>query len=69
MAPPKAGQTVITLNEDVEIVQHLDAIATQEGTSRSALIRRAIRQLILSAPNIPIFGNIQDSVNQQEKAA
>lgn len=47
----------LSFDEDPRIVARLDAIAEAEGTSRAALIRRAIRQLVFSSPNVPTFGN------------
>lgn len=69
MAPPKQGQTVVTLNEDIDIVQKLDTIAADEGTSRSALVRRAIRQMLFSVPNIPTFGNIPNEEDRHQRPA
>lgn len=50
-------QVKITFDEEAGIISRLDAIAESEGTSRAALIRRAIRRLVFSSPIIPTFGN------------
>lgn len=46
-------QVKISLDLDVEIVSQIDKIAEDEGTSRSAIIRRAIRMLLFSMPSVP----------------
>lgn len=40
----------LVVDEDVEIVERLDALARQEGLSRSDMLRRAIRLLITTSP-------------------
>lgn len=46
----------VTFDEDRRVIALLDAMAEAEGTARSALIRRAVRQLVFSSPTIPTFG-------------
>lgn len=46
-------QVKVSFDEDAEIMRRIDAIAESEGTSRSAIIRRAIRRLLFSMPSIP----------------
>lgn len=43
--------------DDPAIIEQLDLRAKQEGTSRSALIRRGIRFVLFSLPPIPVFEN------------
>jgi metal-responsive CopG/Arc/MetJ family transcriptional regulator len=47
----------IVVDEDAPIVERIDAIAEAEGLSRSDILRRAIRRLLLSS-TVPTFGNI-----------
>lgn len=47
----------IIVDEDKEIVAQIDAIAHHEGITRSDVLRRAIRNLVFSLPNVPINGN------------
>lgn len=42
----------IVVDEDADIVARLDALAVPEGLSRADMLRRAIRRLIFSSPNI-----------------
>ena len=42
----------IVVDEDAEIVARLDALAAPEGLSRADMLRRAIRRLLFSAPNV-----------------
>lgn len=39
--------------KDRTIIERLDEMARTEGTSRSALIRRAIRQMVFSVSKLP----------------
>lgn len=52
----------LSFDEEAAIVARLDAIADAEGTSRAALIRRAIRNLAFSSPVVPTFGNIPERI-------
>lgn len=54
----------IVVDEDAEIVARLDAIAEGEALSRSDVLRRAIRLLVLSTRNVPTFGNIPHSAEE-----
>lgn len=47
----------VVVDEDVTIIERLDAMAKAEGVARSDMLRRAIRQLVFSAPKVPTFGN------------
>jgi metal-responsive CopG/Arc/MetJ family transcriptional regulator len=42
----------IVVDEDEGIVKRLDAIAESEGIARSDVLRRAIRRLLFSMPNV-----------------
>lgn len=42
----------IVVDEDESIVKQLDAIAEAEGIARSDVLRRAIRRLLFSMPNV-----------------
>lgn len=55
----------IVVDEDAEIVKKLDAMADAEGIARSDVLRRAIRRLIFSLPNVPTFGNIPEKQDEQ----
>lgn len=57
---PDEEKVKLSVDEDFRIVARLDAIAEAEGTSRAALVRRAIRQLVFSSPALPAFGNIPE---------
>jgi len=46
-------RTKVSFDEDVDVMDRIDAIAELEGTSRTAIIRRALRRLLLSLPTIP----------------
>lgn len=46
------GKIRITVDEDRTIVAKLDAIAEAEGLARADVLRRAIRRLIFSMPDI-----------------
>lgn len=46
----------LSLDEAAHIVAHVDEIAAKEGTSRAAIIRRAIRSLVFSTTGVPNFG-------------
>lgn len=54
------SQIKITFDEEASIIARLDAVAELEGTSRAALIRRAIRRLVFSLPTVPTFENIPE---------
>lgn len=54
----------IVVDEDTEIVGRIDAIADAEGTSRAAIIRRAIRRMLLSLPTVPTCGYIPQDDEQ-----
>lgn len=47
----------LVVDELPEIVARLDAIAEAEGIARADVLRRAIRRLIFSSPEVPTFGN------------
>lgn len=47
----------IVVDEDAAIVARLDAMAEAEGIARSDMLRRAIRRLLFSLPQVPTFGN------------
>ena len=49
--------------EDSDIVATLDRMAEEEGTSRGAIVRRAIRRLLFSSPIVPTFANISEEEN------
>jgi len=42
----------IVVDEDQAIVAQIDAIAEAEGLARADVLRRAIRRLIFSTPNV-----------------
>lgn len=48
----------IVVDEDADIVARIDAIAEFESISRSDVLRRAIRRLLLSLPIVPTIENI-----------
>lgn len=50
--------TKIVVDESSDLVAQLDEIAKAEGTSRSALVRRAIRSMFFSVPDFTDFGNL-----------
>lgn len=50
--------TKMVVDEKKEIVNRLDEIARTEGTSRAALVRRAIRTMYFSAPSFTDNGKI-----------
>lgn len=50
----------IVVDEDAALVAQLDAIAEAEGIARSDVLRRAIRRLLFSLPNVPTFGTTPD---------
>jgi len=51
--------------EDPKVIERLDAQATLEGTSRSALIRRVIRQFVFNLPPVPNFENFPKGSEQE----
>lgn len=51
--------------DDPTIIEQLDQRAKQEGTSRSALIRRGIRFVLLSLPPVPVFVNITEEKKEE----
>lgn len=51
----------IVVDEDTAIVARLDAIAENEGIARADVLRRAIRRLVFSPPNVPTFENIPEN--------
>lgn len=51
-------QTKVSFDEDIDIMRRVDEIAESEGTSRAAIIRRAIRRMLLSLPTVPTSGYI-----------
>lgn len=53
----------IVVDEDAEIVARLDALAVPEGLSRADMLRRAIRRLLFSSPNILIDESIPREQN------
>lgn len=57
-----------SIQEDPEIVRLIDQRAEEEGTSRSAIIRRAIRLHIFSLPKVPTSGNIPDEQAAEQAA-
>jgi predicted transcriptional regulator len=44
------AQVKISFNEDADVMRRIDEIADREGTSRTAIIRRAIRAIIHASP-------------------
>lgn len=46
----------VVVDEDVTIIERLDAMAEAEGVARSDMLRRAIRQLVFSSSGVPSFG-------------
>jgi hypothetical protein len=48
----------LVVDEESAIVARLDAIAAAEGIARSDVLRRAIRRLLFSLPNVPASENI-----------
>lgn len=54
----------IVVDEDADIVARLDALAAPEGLSRADMLRRAIRRLLFSSPNI-----LTDEKNPREQPA
>lgn len=51
----------ISIQEDPQMLARIDQMAEEEGTSRSAIIRRAIRRLVFSTSAVPTFGNSPES--------
>lgn len=47
----------IVVDEDIDVVERIDAIAEREGTTRAAVVRRIIRAAVLSLPTILISEN------------
>lgn len=62
------AKTRIVVDEDTAIVARLDAIAESEGIARADVLRRAIRRLVLSTPNVPTTGDIPTSYEVAEVA-
>ena len=56
----------ILFNEDPAVIRRLDEQAAREGTTRAALIRRAIRRELSLLLEVPSNGNIRD---EEAKAA
>lgn len=50
--------------DDPTIIERLDERAKEEGTSRSALIRRGIRFVLFSLPPVPDLGKFPDKEKQ-----
>lgn len=50
-------KVTFSIQEDADVLDRLDRLAEKEGTSRSAIIRRAIRQLLFSLSIVPENGN------------
>lgn len=50
----------VVVDEDVAVIERLDAMAKAEGVARSDMLRRAIRKLVFSSPAVPTFGNIPE---------
>lgn len=48
----------VSFNEYVAIIDHLKELADEEGTTLSALIRRAIRKQYFSVSIAPISGSV-----------
>lgn len=55
----------IVVDEDETIVAQIDAIAESEGLARADILRRAIRRLLFSMPNIIAV----DKLSQTEEVA
>lgn len=51
--------------DDPSIMERLDERAKQEGTSRSALIRRGIRMVLISLPIVPEIVNSTEAPRQE----
>ena len=56
-------KVTFSIVEDAHIIALLDQMAEEEGTSRGAIVRRAIRRLLLSLPTAPTFANISEEEN------
>lgn len=57
-------QTKVSFDEDIDIMRRVDEIAEAEGTSRAAIIRRAIRRMLLSLTTVPTSGFIPQDDEQ-----
>lgn len=51
------GKEMVSFLEDTDIIKQVDAVAKREGTHRSAIFRRAVRNLLFSLPHVPGNGN------------
>jgi hypothetical protein len=49
---------MVSFYEDAEITRLIDVVALQEGSNRSAIIRRAIRKELIFLGAIPTNGNV-----------
>ncbi len=59
----------LVVDEEAAIVARLDAIAAAEGIARSDVLRRAIRRLLFSLPNVPAIENIPPADQPADVAA
>ena len=55
----------VLFNEDPNVIRLLDELAAREGTSRAALIRRAIRREL----SLLAFVSTNENVRDEESAA
>ena len=49
---------MVSFFEDIDIIHQIGVVALQEGSDRSAIIRRAIRKELVFLGAIPTNGNI-----------
>lgn len=57
-------QITYSFKEYKRVMDRIDEIARLEGTNRSSLIRRALRNLAFSSPIIPGFGEFPNDDEQ-----
>ena len=59
----------IILVEDLDVIDKLDKMAKREGTTRTALIRRALRQMLFLLPSNSTYGIEPQSEEEAINAA
>jgi len=60
------GKVRLVVDEDQAIVERLDAIAKAEGLARSDVLRRAIRRLVFSMPDILTSDKVSHAAESAE---
>jgi predicted transcriptional regulator len=59
-------KVTIRVDEDEAIVAMIDRVAATEGTTRTTIVRRAIRRLLgISLPALPECGNTPQTQSDQ----